>query len=88
MGAEPGAVKGDDGVYFGSGLGALEPLFRESKAEGDALRAQRNAALNAAKAARATPDEKHAGEKVRAYLTSERDLCDAGVEIQFAAIVG
>ncbi len=62
------------GVYFGSGLGALEPLFRESKAEGDALLDKRNAALAAAKAAAAAPAETKAGEAIRAYMTSERDL--------------
>jgi hypothetical protein len=61
-------------LFFGSGLGALEPLFREAKAEGDALRVKRNEALKAAKAAEATPGETHAGEAIRHYFTSERDL--------------
>ncbi len=61
-------------VYIGSGFGALEPLFREAKAEGDRLRAARNEALAAAKAARTNREQMKAGEKARAYLTSERDL--------------
>jgi hypothetical protein len=61
-------------TYLGSGFGALEPLFREAKAEGDRLRLARNEALKAAQAALASPAELHAGEKIRAYLTSERDL--------------
>jgi hypothetical protein len=61
-------------VYLGSGFGALEPLFHEAKAEGDRLRLARNEALKAAQAALASPAELHAGEKIRAYLTSERDL--------------
>lgn len=64
----------DPSVYLGSGFGALEPLFREAKAEGDRLRLARNEALKAAQAALASPLELHAGEKIRAYLTSERDL--------------
>jgi hypothetical protein len=40
--------KEDDDVYFGSGLGALEPFFREAKKEGDRLRLERSAALAAA----------------------------------------
>ena len=64
-------------TYFGSGLGALEPLFRTAKEEGDALRVKRNEALKAAKAAMATPGEQHAGEAVRAYFTAERDLWGA-----------
>lgn len=67
-------VAESSGVYFGSGLGALEPLFREAKAEGDALLEKRNAALAAAKLAADTPTETKAGEAIRAYLTSERDL--------------
>lgn len=63
-----------DGVYYGSGLGAFEPLFREAKAEGDALRLRRNEALAAAKAAKDSPEEQRAGEKVRSYFTAERDL--------------
>ena len=59
---------------MGSGFGALEPLFREAKEEGDRLRNARNEALAAAKAAEADPEETKAGEKIRAYLTSERDL--------------
>ncbi len=70
----PKASKADEGVYFGSGLGALEPLFRTAKAEGDELRARRNAALDAVKAARATPEQRKAGEALRMYFTSERDL--------------
>jgi hypothetical protein len=61
-------------LYFGSGLGALEPLFRAAKAEGDALRVQRNEALEAAKKAEATPGEKNAGLAIRHYYTAERDL--------------
>ena len=73
--ARPSEVStGDDGVYFGTGLGALEPLFRQTKAEGDRLRLARNAALEAAKAAQASPAEKKAGEAVRSYFTAERDL--------------
>jgi broad specificity phosphatase PhoE len=64
----------DDGVYLGSGLGALEPLFRESKAEGDALRLKRNAALKGIEEARESPQEHRAGEKLRNYFTAERDL--------------
>jgi hypothetical protein len=67
-------VAESSGVYFGSGLGALEPLFREAKAEGDALLTKRNEALAAAKLAADTPAETKAGEAIRAYLTSERDL--------------
>jgi hypothetical protein len=55
-------------------LGALEPLFREAKEQGDALRRSRDAALKAAKVAQGTPEEKQAGEKVRTYFTAERDL--------------
>lgn len=61
-------------VYMGSGLGALQPLFDRAAAEGDALQARRDEALAAAKKARDTPAEKQAGEKIRAYFTSERDL--------------
>jgi broad specificity phosphatase PhoE len=73
-GGPPKAVpipKGGEGVYYGSGLGALEPLFREAKAEGDALRLKRNAALEAAKKAQGTPEERKAGERLRAWVTSE-----------------
>jgi hypothetical protein len=63
-----------DPTYMGPGLGALEPLFREAKAEGDALKKRRDEALAAAKLAADSPTEKSAGEKVRAYFTSERDL--------------
>lgn len=66
--------RGDDSTYFGSGLGALEPFFREAKKEGDRLRLERSAALAAAKVARSTPSEQHAGEKARAWYTAERDL--------------
>jgi hypothetical protein len=66
-------------VTFGTGLGGLQPLFAEAKAEGDALRAKRNAALAAAKAAAATPAQKSAGEALRSYYTSERDLWAARV---------
>jgi hypothetical protein len=54
---------------MGSGLGALEPLFRDAKAEGDALKKRRDEAL----AAKLAAAKKSAGEKVRAYFTSERD---------------
>ena len=69
----------DTGVYLGSGLGALEPLFRESKAEGDALLARRRAAIEAIKAARESPEQHKAGEALRAFFTSERDLWAARV---------
>ncbi len=69
----PEVSKADDGVYFGSGLGVLG-FFREAKAEGDALRLKRNAALDALKAAKAKPEQMKAGEKTRAWFTSERDL--------------
>lgn len=61
-------------TYMGSGLGALEPLFREAKAEGDRLREARSEALKAAQAAEAKPEQMKAGEKLRAWFLSERDL--------------
>lgn len=75
--SEPPRPDESKGVYFGSGLGALEPLFREAKAEGDRLRLERNKALQAAKLAQASPDEKKAGEKLRFEYTKERDLWSA-----------
>jgi len=63
-----------DSVYFGSGLGALEPFFREAKKEGDRLRLERSAALAAMTKARETPAEEHAGEKFRAWYNAELDL--------------
>ena len=84
--ATPGAAptpqpisKADDGIYFGSGLGALDPLLRETKAEGDRLRVARNEALAAAKAADGTPGERRAGVALRMYFTAERDLWGARV---------
>lgn len=74
MPAEAGPEPLSGPTYMGSGLGALEPLFRESKVEGDRLRAARNEALAAADAAEAKPEQMQAGEKLRAYFTSERDL--------------
>ncbi len=71
---KPEAQRDAGPTYMGTGFGALEPLFREAKAEGDRLRAARNDALTAAKAAEAKPEQMKAGEKIRAYLTSERDL--------------
>lgn len=73
-GPAPEPRKPSGPVYLGSGLGALEPLFREAKEAGDALRMQRNAALAAANAAEAKPEEMKSGEMVRHYLTAERDL--------------
>ena len=54
-------------------------FFRRTKAEGDELLRRRNEALSAAKAARATPEEMKAGEAIRSYFTSERDLWGARV---------
>ncbi len=71
---KPPSSNSDDDVYFGSGLGAFEPFFREAKKEGDRLRLERSAALAAAKVARSTPTEQHAGEKARAWFAAERDL--------------
>jgi hypothetical protein len=68
-------------VTFGSGLGGLEPLFREAKAEGDRLRDIRNKAVGAAKAAEATPQKKHAGEALRSYYTAECDSWAQAIDI-------
>ena len=74
---EPEPEYGPSSVILGSGLGALDPLFWEAKAEGDALRLKRNAALEAAKRASGTPAQKKAGEALRVWVTSERDLWGA-----------
>jgi len=63
-----------ESVTLGSGLGALEPFFRESVEEGNALRAKREAAVQAMKARAGTPGEQRLGEATRQWFTGMRDL--------------
>lgn len=58
---------------LGSGLGAFEPFFRESIAEGNALLVKRRAAVEAMKAREGTPEQKSAGQALRQWFTGERD---------------
>lgn len=61
-------------TYVGGGLGAFEPFLRESIEDMKSLYAQREAALEELKRSEITPGEKHWGDRVRHYFTSERDL--------------
>lgn len=69
------------GETLASGFGALQPLYeraveslKESASEMRALKAKRDVALEALKAAEFTPEEKQLGKRVREFMTGERDM--------------
>lgn len=63
--------------YLGMGFGALEPYLRESIEDMRALKAQRDAAIEELERSKIVPGEKHWGDRVRQFFTSERDLWGA-----------
>jgi hypothetical protein len=69
---ETGAIRQFWGDETGTSLAGV--VWRQTKAEGDALRMKRDVALEAAKRAEGTPEQKKAGDKVRTWFTSEEDL--------------
>ena len=56
-----------------AGTSLVGVIFKQTKAEGDAMRLKRSEALKAAKAAMDSPEERKAGEKLRMWFSSELD---------------